>query len=160
MGMSQQTSAVVLNILIRDAANPYTYLTAPETLELALFVSASSGAGADPGASADVPDGNNSVTGEVSSTSTGYDRTAVEFGDAATSGNPASIDNSAAVNFPTATANWAASTNYVSGWALYDVNATVNARVAVWTGAFNVGKNVLQNDTVTVAAGNLVLRLT
>ena len=146
-----------LNAIIRGDANPYTYLAVgDQRLYLALFVGGSGG-GVDPGD--DTADGAASVATEVSGGN--YSRTPVEFGTAAqqpTSGNPASISNDATVTFPVCqTTAWATGTNYVSGWALYD-NATTPS--CIWTGAFDTGKNVDVNDTVTIAATNLVLRLT
>lgn len=148
-----------LNAIIRGDANPYTYLAVgDQRLNLALFVGGS-GNGVDPGD--DTADGAASVADEVSDTGTAYARTPVEFGTAAqqpTSGNPASISNDATVTFPTCQGTaWATGTSYVSGWALYD-NATSPS--CIWTGAFDTGKNVDVNDTVTIASTNLVLRLT
>lgn len=155
MSLSDKSNAATLDMILRDQANPYTYLTNPEKLELALFVSASS-LGVDPGGS--LPDGDNPVTGEVTS-GVGYERVAVEFGTAATVADPSVVSNDAAINFATATGDWAAGANFVNGWSLYDVHATPGSRVSIWTGPFDSGKNVLTNDTVTVAIGNLTLRL-
>jgi len=158
MPLSRKAAAATMDMILRDQANPYTYLaTGDQELELALFITGTTSTGTDPGDT--LPDGDASVTGEVSGTS--YDRTAVEFGTAATVADPSVIQNTAAITFPTAgSGGWATGTSYINGWSLYDVNATPANRVSIWTGAFDLGKNVDENDTVTIALNNLTLRLT
>lgn len=158
MPLSQKAAAAVMDMILRDQANPYTYSgTGNEELELALFITGTTSVGTDPGDS--LADGDASVSGEVSGTS--YDRTIVEFGTAATVADPSVIQNTAAITFPTAgSGGWATGSSYINGWSLYDVNATPSSRVSIWTGAFDLGKNVDENDTVTIATGNLTLRLT
>lgn len=72
--------------------------------------------------------------------------------DAAASG---SKSNTAAITFPTATADWAdGSPNQVSYWALCDAATAGNA---VIIGAFTTARTVLDTDTFQVAAGQLTL---
>lgn len=152
MSLTNNAAVDALETLIQNAANPYTY-----PLQLALFTSAAS-AGTDPGET--IPNGVAPVTNEVATSGTAYARVSVVFGTAPSivAGDFASISNTAVITFPTATANWAdGSSLYVNGWGLYSSNATPNA---VWHGAFDVGKGVLNGDTATIAIGNLTLRAT
>ena len=149
MSFTNQAETIVLNQIFRGTATGYSASWA-----LALFYSASS-SGTNPGDDTSdgvVPQSSASHT-EVSGGS--YARTSPsgspDFN--AASGN--TIQNNGAISFPQATANWAASPNFVNGWGLYDVTGNE----CVFTGAFSAGKEVLTLDTVSVADTALSITL-
>lgn len=61
--------------------------------------------------------------------------------------------NAAVITFPTATADWAAGANMTYGL-LYDAATAGNF---LGFGALAVAKNVLNGDTITIAAGGLTV---
>jgi hypothetical protein len=66
-----------------------------------------------------------------------------------------SISNSAAINFPTATADWLTAANLTHG-VLYDASTGGNM---LGFGALTVAKNVLNGDAPTIAAAGLTITL-
>lgn len=80
-----------------------------------------------------------------------YARQAITFAPPA-SGDPSSMTNSAAIEFPTATAGWGT----VVAWGVYDAATGGNL---VWYGALSTAKELSANDTIIVHAGDLKLTL-
>lgn len=96
-------------------------------------------------------------TGVTEPSSGGYARVALGTGtttfSAAASG---SITNSAAITFPTATADWASGSTMTYG-VLYDASTAGNM---LGFGTLTVAKNVLNGDTCSIAIGGIVITLT
>jgi len=143
----------------------FTALTKP--FDLALWGNTSN-APLDPGGS--VATGPATVTGEIRGNNTtvagtpagNYARVPVNSGnhwDNPTLANPSQMVNSGIIQYGTASANWADGvTLWVAGFVLYEGVASAADR-GVWHGAFDLAKPVLSGDTVSIAAGNLQLRL-
>lgn len=77
-----------------------------------------------------------------------YARQAVTFG--APSGG--SMKNSAAIEFPTATANWGTAT----AWGLFDAATAGNL---IWYGDIDTPKELLSGDIYRINAGSLTLTM-
>lgn len=77
-----------------------------------------------------------------------YARQAVTFG------TPASgaMSNSAAIEFPTATANWGTA----NAWGLFDAATSGNL---IWYGAIDTPKELLSGDIYRITAGSLTLTM-
>ncbi len=80
-----------------------------------------------------------------------YARQAITFA-APVSGDPSTMTNSAAIEYPTATAGWGT----VVAWGVYDALTDGNL---VWYGSLPVAKELSANDTIIVHAGDLTLTL-
>lgn len=80
-----------------------------------------------------------------------YARQAITFA-APVSGDPSSMTNAAAIEFPTATAGWGT----VVAWGVYDAATGGNL---VWYGTLSTAKELSANDTIIVHAGDLKLTL-
>lgn len=106
------------------------------TVYLGLFVS-NPGAGASGGT-------------EVSGGS--YARRAVTMGPPSVVNSVSTSTNTAAINFPTATATW----GEVSYWAIFDASTGGNK---LWFGPFTRSKDVDTNDSVTIPVGELKVTL-
>lgn len=77
-----------------------------------------------------------------------YARQAVTFG-AASDGT---MKNSAAIEFPTATANWGTA----KAWGLFDAATAGNL---IWYGNIDTAKELLAGDIYRINAGNLTLTM-
>lgn len=80
-----------------------------------------------------------------------YARQAITFA-VPVSGNPSSMTNAAAIEFPTATAGWGT----VVAWGVYDAATGGNL---VWYGSLSTAKELSANDTIIVHAGDLKLTI-
>jgi hypothetical protein len=78
----------------------------------------------------------------------GYARQAVTFGTPANG----SMTNSAAIEFPTATASWGTA----KAWGLFDAATSGNL---VWYGNIDTPKELLAGDIYRINAGNLTLTM-
>lgn len=123
--MSQATDYLENKII--DHVLRATAFASPATVYLALFTAAPSDAG-----------GGTEVSGG------GYARQAVTFV-APTNG---ATDNSEAVTFPAATANWGT----ISHWAIFDAASAGN--MLIW-GAWTTAKAINSGDTAKVNVGDL-----
>lgn len=130
MSTSNYLENALINAVLRNTA-----YTSPATVYVALHT-------ADP---TDV--GN---VGEVSTSGTGYARTAVTFG-APTDGV---ATNSAAVTFPTATASWGT----VSYFSIWDASSAGNCLFV--SNAMTTPKAINTGDTAQFAVGQLSVTLT
>jgi len=128
-GFKQTWENDVLNAVFRNTA-----FTSPTTVYVGLYTAAPS----------DTAEGT-----EVSGGS--YARQSVTFG--APSGNPAQISNSAAVTFPTATANWGTITHV----ALHSASTGTGNQIA-WT-SLTTSKAINTDDQATFNTGSLVVQL-
>lgn len=77
-----------------------------------------------------------------------YARQAVTFGTPANG----SMSNSAAIEFPTATASWGTA----KAWGLFDASSSGNL---VWYGNIDTPKDLLAGDIYRINAGNLTLAM-
>lgn len=80
-----------------------------------------------------------------------YARQAITFA-VPVSGDPSSMTNAAAIEFPTATAGWGT----VVAWGVYDAATGGNL---VWYGTLSTAKELSANDTIIVHAGDLKLTI-
>ena len=121
------------------AANMLDYsLRSGGTLYLALYLT-------EPGTG----DGGTEISG------TGYSRKAIAFGDApAVVEGVETLANTADVNFGTATSAWGS----VGYWGIHSA-ASGHSNSLLWYGAFRRAKTIEINDSVVVAAGDLVVTL-
>jgi hypothetical protein len=131
MAFSQYLEQAVLNHMLRNQA-----FTPPATLYVALFTTTPTGTG----------------TGGVEVTGGSYARQAIAFS-AATGGNPATIINSALVQFPTASAGWGT----VVGAGLYDA---VSGGNLLEFGALAASKTIATGDAFAFPAGTYTQTLT
>lgn len=88
-------------------------------------------------------------TGGTEVTGGSYAATAITWGSASDAGV---ISNSADIEFPAATADWAAGATKVTYGIIKDGAGTPFSKIYF---AFDVAKNVLSGDTVRIAAGDL-----
>ena len=93
-------------------------------------------------------------TGVTEPTGGSYARVSAPANSFAAAAN-GSISNSAALTFPTATADWVGGANITYGL-IYDAATGGNL---LGYGALTVAKNVLNGDTVTLAGGQLTVTL-
>ena len=117
-----------------------TSFSQPSFLYLALFTNTSGNAATNLE--------NGTLTDEVSTSSTGYGRTAITF--AAASGGSAA--SSATVTFSTATSNWGTITHVAI------MDAATSGNVLFW-GAVTTSKTIETGDTFQVTSGNLTISL-
>ena len=87
-------------------------------------------------------------TGGTEVSGGGYARQAVTFGTPA----GGSMSNSAAIEFPTATADWGTA----NGWGLFDASTGGNL---VWYGAITTPRQLLTGDIYRVQIGNFTLSI-
>lgn len=127
-GMTDYLENALCNHVFRNTA-----MTSPTTVYVALHTADPTDAG---------------TTGEVSTTSTGYARTAVTFG-APSNGV---ITNSGAVTFPTATGSWGTITHF----SIKDASTSGNTLVY---GALTASKTVASGDSIQFATGQLSITL-
>ena len=73
--------------------------------------------------------------------------------DAATGNSPSLSDNTGAITFPTATADWNTGSNI--GYFGLAKSATVGTADVLWWGDLTTAKSVLNGDTASFAAGEL-----
>jgi hypothetical protein len=128
-GLSNYYEGKVLDHMFRNVA-----FTPPATVYVALFTAAPTDAG-----------GGTEVSGG------GYARQAVTFG-AVSGGSPSQIANSAAVNFPVATASWGT----VVAFGLYD--AATAGNLLAWA-TLSTSKLIDVNDQAQFATGALTISL-
>lgn len=117
-----------------------TSYSQPSFLYLALFTNTSGNAATNLEAG--------TLTDEVSTSGTGYGRTAITF--AAASGGSAA--SSATVTFSTATANWGTITHVAI------MDAATSGNVLFW-GAVTTSKVIETGDSFQVTSGNLTISL-
>jgi hypothetical protein len=127
----------LLDHVLRYSTAPYT---APSTVYLALFTSINY-----------LEANNIASASEISGTGTAYARQAITFGNAATNG---SITNTAAITFPTATADW----GIVTTVAVMDGGTRAQGNVLFY-GNLTISKNVTVGDTFTINTNNLTVTL-
>ena len=87
-------------------------------------------------------------TGGTEVSGGGYARQAVTFG----TPSGGSMSNSAAIEFPTATADWGTA----NGWGLFDASTGGNL---VWYGAITTPRQLLTGDIYRVQIGNFTLSI-
>jgi hypothetical protein len=128
-GLSNYYESKILDHMFRNVA-----FTPPATVYVALFTAAPTDAG-----------GGTEVSGG------GYARQAVTFG-AVSGGSPSQIANSAAINFPVATASWGT----VVAFGLYD--AATAGNLLAWAN-LTTSKLIDVNDQAQFATGALTISL-
>ncbi len=140
MSFSNYTAQAILNSMFGKTSNFGSFGSAP-----AIYVGLSSTTPAE--------DGTN-VTEEGAGA---YARQLVVAGswNSATLADPSLIDNSVAITFPQATADWLSQANLTHA-VLYDAVTTGNY---LGTGALSTPKPVLNGDTAQIAAGDLNVTL-
>ena len=140
MSFSNYTAQALLNSLFGKTSNFGSMGSAP-----AIWVGLSSTTPAEDGTNVTEPTGG------------AYAREEVVAGDwnSATLADPSLIDNSAAITFTPATADWLSQANLTHA-VLYDAVTTGNY---LGTGALSTPKPVLNGDTAQIAAGDLDVTL-
>ena len=122
------------NALLNATLNATTY-TAPATVYVSLWTTDPTDAGSGT---------------EVSTSGTGYARTAVSF--ATASGTSGNVLNDADVTFPTATASWG-----TVGW--IGINDASTSGNLLYHTPLDVAKAITTGDVFKIATGNLSVEL-
>ncbi len=140
MSFSNYTAQALLNSLFGKTSNFGTLATAP-----AIYIGLSSTTPAEDGTNVTEPTGG------------AYARELVVAGswNTATLADPSLIDNSVAITFTQATADWLTQANLTHA-VVYDAVTTGNY---LGTGALSTPKPVLNGDTAQIAAGDLDVTL-
>ena len=128
--MSNYLENALINVTLRA-----TTYTAPATVYVSLWTSDPTDAGSGT---------------EVSTSGTGYARTAVSF--ATASGTSGNVLNDADVTFPTATASWG-----VVGW--IGINDAATSGNLLYHTALDTSKTIDSGDIFKISTGNLSVTL-